>query len=154
MLNAHTRWSELGSHELREVPDELGQPLVSFGLIRVDSMRRCLSGLGSGCGDPLGELRGGDDLDAMTAQCCEVPEVIRDHHGNVGHARNRGNVRVIDPPTDEAVVCCGAKEGSAVILRKLVHLESAQDLLLEEPPRVGRQDPQLFGESGRDRIKL
>jgi hypothetical protein len=48
----------------------------------------------------------------MTAQTCEVPEVVRHHHRNAGHASDLGDVCVVDSPTDEAVIGCGVKEGS------------------------------------------
>jgi hypothetical protein len=67
---------------------------------------------GSGCRDRLGELRGGQGIDAMAAQSCEVPEVVRHHHRTAGRTRNLGDVRVVDPPTDEMIVSCGAGPAS------------------------------------------
>ena len=53
--------------------------------------------------DRLCELRGIHDLDAMPAQIREVPDVVRHHHRHAGHARDLGDVGVVDPSTDETV---------------------------------------------------
>ena len=51
----------------------------------------------------------------MTAQSGEMADVVRHHHRNAGRARDLGDMRVVDPPTDEAVACRGVKKRSAVI---------------------------------------
>ncbi len=43
---------------------------------------------------------------------------------------------------------------ASVIVWNLANLEAAQDLFLDEPPCVGRQEPHLFGQSGRDNWDL
>ena len=79
----------------------------------------------------------------MTAQSGEMADVVRHHHRNAGRARDLGDMRVVDPPTDEAVACRGVKKRSAVIVWELANVESAQDLFLNEPQRVGRREPHL-----------
>jgi hypothetical protein len=83
-----------------------------------------------------------------------VPKVFRHHHRHAGYSRDLGDVGIVDPSPNETVVRSRVKKVSLLIIRKLVNFETDQDFLVHETPGVGRREPQLFTQSGRDRVEL